>query len=200
MHIAEGVLSTPVLISGAAATATVTVIGLAKMSYEEIPKVSVLTSAFFIASLIRLPIGPASEHLILNGLMGIVLGWSAFPAILVALILQCILFQYGGITTLGVNTFSMAAPAVICYYLFRKPIGSFRISVAAFFGFITGLLGVLIAGIFVATALILSQSSFERPAYMIVIAHIPIMIVEGLLTAAVVSSLRKTKPEIFRNE
>ena len=33
--------------------------------------------------------------------------------------LQAILFQYGGITVLGVNTFNMAFPAVVCYYAFR---------------------------------------------------------------------------------
>ena len=46
-------------------------------------------------------------HLILNGLLGMLLGWAAFPSIFVALMLQAILFQYGGITVLGVNTFNM---------------------------------------------------------------------------------------------
>jgi cobalt/nickel transport system permease protein len=39
-----------------------------------------------VASLIHVPIGPSNAHLILNGLVGLLLGWGAFPAILVALI------------------------------------------------------------------------------------------------------------------
>ena len=35
-------------------------------------------------------------HLVLNGLMGLLLGWLAVPAILVALFLQALLFQFGG--------------------------------------------------------------------------------------------------------
>ncbi len=117
MHISEGVLSTPVLISGAALAVAGTTIGLKKMDYERIPQVAVLSAAFFIASLLHVPIGPSSVHLILNGLMGLLLGWVAFPAILVGLLLQAILFQYGGLTSLGVNTVTMALPAVICFFL-----------------------------------------------------------------------------------
>ena len=113
MHISEGVLSTPVLLSGAALTVVGTAIGLKKMDYDRIPQVAVLSAAFFVASLIHVPIGPSSVHLILNGLLGLLLGWAAFPAILVGLALQALLFQYGGLIVLGVNTFNMAMPAVV---------------------------------------------------------------------------------------
>ena len=76
-------------------------IGLKKMDYEKLPEVAVLSSVFFVASLIHVPIGPSAAHLILNGLCGVLLGWLAFPAIFVGLTLQGVLFEYGGITTLG---------------------------------------------------------------------------------------------------
>ncbi|MDO9586042.1 MAG: cobalt transporter CbiM, partial [Syntrophales bacterium] len=113
MHISEGVLSAPVLVAGALLTVGGTAWGLKKMDYEKIPEVAVLSSAFFVASLIHVPVGPSSAHLILNGLVGLLLGWMAFPSILVALALQALLFQSGGFTTLGVNAFNMAAPAVL---------------------------------------------------------------------------------------
>ncbi|MBW2637609.1 MAG: cobalt transporter CbiM, partial [Deltaproteobacteria bacterium] len=119
MHISEGVLSAPVLIAGAAVAVAGISIGLRRMDNDNIPKVAVLSSAFFVASLIHVPLGPASVHLVLNGIIGILLGWLSFPSIFVALTLQAILFQFGGITTLGVNTVVMALPGVICYYLFR---------------------------------------------------------------------------------
>ena len=115
MHISEGVLSAPVLITGAALTATAVGLGLKKMDYDRIPQVAILSSVFFVASLIHIPIGPANAHLVMNGLTGLLLGFSAFPAILVGLILQAILFQFGGITTLGINTFNIAFPALISF-------------------------------------------------------------------------------------
>ena len=95
MHISEGVLSGPVLLSGAALAVAGTAIGLKKLDYDQVAKVGMLSAAFFVASLIHVPIGPSNAHLILNGLVGLLLGWAAFPAILVALVLQAVLFQFG---------------------------------------------------------------------------------------------------------
>jgi cobalt/nickel transport system permease protein len=55
-----------------------------------------------VSSLVSVPVGPGSVHLLLNGLMGLLLGWAAVPAILVALILQAVFFGFGGILVLGV--------------------------------------------------------------------------------------------------
>src|SRR3569832_673704 len=98
MHISDGILSGPVLADGFAGTAMVAGLTLRKMDMEEIPKVSVITAVFFVASLIHVPVGPSSVHLILNGLDGVVLGWRAFPAIMLGIILQAILFGHGGVS------------------------------------------------------------------------------------------------------
>ena len=42
-----------------------------------------------------------------------ILGWAAFPAFLVALFLQAVLFQFGGLTTLG-------GPAIEAYLRRRE--------------------------------------------------------------------------------
>ena len=127
MHISEGVLSAPVLVTGAVLAAAGVAVGLKKIDYEKIPQVAVLSSAFFVASLIHVPIGPSSIHLIINGINGLLLGWLCFPSILVALSLQAILFQFGGITVLGINTVNMALPGVICYYLFNRLVNQKRV-------------------------------------------------------------------------
>src|SRR4030042_6506194 len=103
---------------------------------------AVLSSAFFVASLIRVPIGPSSVHLVLNGLVGVLLGWMAFPSILVALALQALLFQFGGFTSLGVNTFNMAAPAVMAYYLFNFLIRKTNHFISMLAGFGAGVIGI----------------------------------------------------------
>jgi cobalt/nickel transport system permease protein len=195
MHISEGVLSAPVLIGGGALTAVGTAIGLKKLDYDRIMTVSILASTFFVASLIHVPLGPGSIHLILNGLLGVILGWSAFPAILIALLLQAIFFQFGGLVVLGVNTFNMAAPAVLCYYLLRPWLRNPKTRAGA--AFAGGFLSVLLAGLLMALSLALSDSGFLDTAKLVVAAHLPIMIIEGFITMFTVSFLARVQPEIL---
>ena len=83
MHIAEGVLSAPVLITGAVVAAAGIAYGLKKIPANHLMLASLLGSAFFVASLIHVPIGFSSAHLILNGLIGAILGAASFPIIFV---------------------------------------------------------------------------------------------------------------------
>jgi len=197
MHISEGILSAPVLIAGASLTATAVGYSLKKMEHKEIPKVALLSSVFFVASLIHVPVGPSSVHLILNGIIGILLGWAAFPAILVALALQGVLFQFGGITTLGVNTFNMALPAIICYYLFNRGVRGENNFIALMMAFVCGFLAVLLSGVIVAAALVFTGEPFLQAAKLVLFVHLPVMILEGVLTTFCIGFLRKVRPEIL---
>ncbi len=197
MHISEGVLSAPVLVTGAVLSAVGVAIGLRKMSYEKIPQVAVLSSAFFVASLIHVPIGPSSAHLVLNGLLGVLLGWMAFPSILVALALQALLFQFGGFTVLGVNTFIMAVPAMLAFFLFRPLLRKESQAIVSTGGFLAGAIGIAAGAFIVAFTLISTGESFLNVAKLIVVSHIPVMIIEGIITAFCVLFLKKVKPEIL---
>ena len=193
MHISEGVLNAPVLITGAVLAITGTAVGLRRMDYDRVAHVGVLAAAFFVASLIHVNVGPSSTHLILNGILGLLLGWSAFPAILVALILQSLFFQFGGITTLGVNTILMALPAVICYYAFRKWIH--RSPLIAMIGsFACGFVSVLLSALLLGLALVFTEKSFWSLAGLIVAANLPIMLIEGIVTVFCVAFLKKVDP------
>jgi len=196
MHISEGVLSGPVLISGAALAAAGTAIGLKKLDYDHIAKAGMLSAAFFVASLIHVPVGPSNAHLILNGLVGLLLGWAAFPAIVAALVLQTAFFQFGGITTLGVNTIIMALPAVLCYLVFGRMIHN-GIRTAAAAAFFCGCLSVLISGLLAALALVFTEKNFLEASGLLIVYNIPIMIIEGIVTAMCVTFLRKVRPEML---
>ena len=196
MHISEGVLSPTILGAGAVLAALGITIGLRKLDYDRLMTVAILAAAFFVGSLVHVPIGPSSAHLILNGLLGALLGWASFPAIFVALMLQGVLFQYGGITVLGVNTFNMAFPAVLGFYIFRPlmlSLGRVRLVGA----FCCGALAVAGAGFLTALSLAWTDEGFLRAAQLLFLAHIPIMIVEGMITALVISFLAKVRPEIL---
>lgn len=196
MHISEGVLSAPVLGAGMAIAVIGTTVGLKKLKEDKIPQAAILSAAFFVASLIHVPIGPSSVHLILNGLLGLMLGWVAFPCILIALLLQGVLFQFGGITTLGVNTVIMATPAVVCYYLFATL--SHKIGVVSYAAsFACGFLSVFFSGLLVGTALFFSQESFLEVAWAVVFAHLPVMIIEGFMAVFCISFFKKVQPELL---
>lgn len=196
MHISEGVLSAPVLVSGGALAAAGTAIGLKKIDYDHLARVGILSATFFVASLVHVPIGPSSVHLIMNGILGLLLGWAAFPAILVALLLQAVFFQFGGITTLGVNTIIMALPAVICYYLFAPLLHKER-KYLLLAGFGCGFCAVLFGGVIVGLALMFTEENFLKVAMLVVTAHIPVMIIEGIVTAFCVVFLKKVQPAML---
>ncbi len=196
MHISEGALSLPILAGSGAFVALGTALGLKRLDYDKIMTVALLSSAFFVASLIHVPVGPVSMHLMLNGLLGVILGFGAVPAIAVALILQALLFQFGGLTVLGVNAFIMAAPAVIVYLLFGSMIraGGKKGLIGGFLG---GSLAVLLSALFMAVSLVSSDESFVKTAQLLVTIHVPIMFIEGLITMFSVSFLARVQPDLL---
>lgn len=195
MHISEGLLE-PKILAGTAILAAVGVaIGLGRTRDTDIPSMGMLSAAFFVASLVHVPIGPGSMHLVLNGLLGMVLGIRAFPVILVGLLLQALLFQFGGLTALGANTLNMALPAVIVSLVLgwaKKPgVNGAVFTVAAF---LCGAGSVLASGLMVGLTLGLNGEAFLPAATALVIGHIPVMIIEGLVTASCMGFLKKVKP------
>jgi len=160
MHISEGILSGPVLTGGWALTLAGLGIGVKRLKEHEIPKAAVIASAFFVASLVHVPVGPSSAHMLLIGLSGLLLGWVCFPVMFVALLLQAILFQFGGIVVLGVNTLIMALPAVAVSLLFRKVISHGSRKLATVFSFLSGVAGVFFSAILCSLALLFTEKKF----------------------------------------
>lgn len=196
MHISEGVLAGKVLASGAVLALAGTAWGLRKLKNEQMVHVAILASAFFVASLIHVNIGPVSVHLILNGVVGLLLGMAAFPAILTALVLQAMLFQYGGITVLGVNAVIMGVPAVLVHYMFSPFLGkSPGLTFAA--AFLAGMSSIALSALLLGAALWFSNKEFLETIIAILSAHIPVMIIEGIVTGFCVSFLVKVYPEIL---
>ncbi len=198
MHISEGVLRPEILVGAAVLTAGFVALGLRRIEDREIPAMGILSAAFFVASLVHVPAGPVSVHLVLNGLLGMLLGFRAFPSILIALFLQALMFQFGGLTSLGANTLNMGLPALVCYLALgwaRKPgIGT---KTAATAGFLCGFFSVLLSGVMVGTTLALNGEAFVPAAKVVVIAHLPVMVIEGFLTSSCLVFIKKVKPEML---
>ncbi len=197
MHISEGVLSAPVLIGGAVLAAGGLAKGLKSVSADDIPKAAVMAAAFFVASLIHVNIGPASTHLVLGGLIGLFLGWAAFPVIFAGLLLQGILFQFGGLTVLGVNTFNIAFPAVCLSLILRKAITGKNKTASSVAAFVCGGGSILLSSFLVALSLYLTGQEFKVAALGILLGNLPIVFIEGLMCALVVAFLAKVRPHIL---
>ncbi len=196
MHISEGVLSAPVLLAGGGAALAGTWAGLRRLDHDQLITAATLSSAFFVGSLVHVPLGPSSVHLLLNGLLGMILGWAAFPCILVALLLQALLFQFGGLTVLGVNTVNVAVPAILCRLLLAGQLraGGRRAAVAGFLGGAGAVLG---TALMAALSLTFTDEGFLGAARLIVAAHVPVMLIEGLVTMFAVGALARMYPSVL---
>lgn len=210
MHIPDGILPAEVAIAGYVTAGALTAFALRKIDRMEdaqaqIPKAALLTSAFLVASWIHVPVPPTSAHLVLNGVLGVMLGYYAIPAILIGLFFQAVMFQHGGLTTLGVNATMMGIPALLAYYLFRARyvFGLTGPRWTSVFAFISGALGVGLAALIAMTILIATIPSHldvdaEREAIItLTLAHGPIALIEGLFTALLVNYLLRVKPDLI---
>jgi cobalt/nickel transport system permease protein len=119
VHISDNVLATEWWVGGFAVAGLLAALGAWRVRDDEIPRVALLTAAFFVASSFHIRVGPTSVHLLLNGLVGVLLGLRAGLAIPVGLLLQYLLLQHGGISTLGVNSCVLTLPALGAWLLFR---------------------------------------------------------------------------------
>jgi len=197
MHISDGVINGSLCLASAGAAAVITTVALKKTSHDDIPRISVMTAAFFAASLIHIKIGPASTHLVLNGIAGIILGMAAFPSILIALIFQAVMFHHGGITTLGINAIIMGLPAIAASYIFRAGYKNKSTLIKKLTCFSAGTLAVLFSTVIMAACLVTSGAEFNRISQIAVAVQIPLALVEGIVTVMLVSFLERVKPDLL---
>lgn len=196
MHIADGVLPTSVAAGSYVLTLAGLGLSLRAVDHRDLPKIAVVTSSFFVASLIHLPLGPTSVHLLLPGIVGALLGQAAFLSITVGLFLQSLLFQFGGLTALGANGLMMGVPALLCGLVFHRLRGTTKLSNAVVGGLVSAV-GVLLAALLLALLLATGGEEFLGVARMAVLAHVPVMVVEGVVGGFVISFLFRVKPELL---
>jgi len=200
MHIADGVLSTPVAAGTSVLTAAALVYSVKGMKEEEIPKTSLMAGVFFAVSLISIPVGPSTIHPLFAGLLGVMLGRRAPLAIFVGLLLQAVLFQHGGLTTLGANALMLAVPALLAYKLFygmaNRPV--------FLRGALAGGLSVMITVLLLIVLLFLTDPRFGEGTMSVInilaIGHLPLVVIEALVTGSALQLIQKAKPEMLINE
>ena len=151
------------------------------------------------ASFVHVRLGPTSVHLLLNGLLGLLLGWAALPALAVALFLQSVLLGHGGLTALGANVLGMGLPGVVIgipfSYLCRRA-GSTGLAMG--WGALAGGLSVLLTAAAFATFLHVSDpQAYALTIRALVVAHVPIVFLEAGVTGAAIGLVRRVHPELL---
>lgn len=195
MHLSEGILKPEILIVGAFISTALTLYSFKSLKDEEIPKTAVLSALFFLATFIHIPIGPTSVHLILGGLVGALLGIHSFIAIFVALLLQALLFGFGGITTLGINLFNLATPALFAGLLFMMPVRYEWQKNILWFSL--GFIPLFLSALLLSLTLSINGELFYDAAKLALIAHFPVMVIEGLITLFALRFIEKVSPSLL---
>lgn len=196
-HIPDGVLSAPVLVGGWVVAAAGVAIAARRLDERTIPRTAILSTVFFVSSLVAVPVGPSSVHLLLAALMGLLIGVLTIPAVMIGLVLQALFFGSGGLTTLGVNTVNIALPGVLLGMVFLPFVERAGAARAAVLAAISAALAVAITGGGVALALALSSSEFVPSARIVLVTYVPLMIGEGLITGFAMSFLKRVRPEML---
>lgn len=212
MHLPDGILPAGVCLAGYGAAAlgcaaSLAVIRTRPDPHREVPKASIFTAAFFVASWIHVPVPPTSVHLVLTGLLGAVLGPYAMLAVTIGLFFQAVVFQHGGLTTLGVNATLMGFPAMAVGALFRamRPAWQRRRALATLAGFAAGAVGILLSAAGFAVVLVTAVPAGLDPSLRnagitaLTVGHLPLALVEGVFTALVVLFLRSVQPELLES-
>jgi len=196
MHISDGIMPTSLALGSGVISLGLSAWSSRMTRSEDLPKVAVVAAAFFVAALVHVPLGPTSVHLLLPGLVGALLGPSAFLAIALGLVLQSLMFQFGGLTALGGNALIMGLPALACGLIFQlfKGAGAKRQMLV---GALCGGLGIVGAALLLAVLLAMSGEDFLGVAQLALVAHLPVAGIEALVAAFIIRFLARVKPEML---
>jgi cobalt/nickel transport system permease protein len=190
MHIADGILPAGACLAAhAVALAAVSWTGR-KIEAGEVVRMGLLSSAIFVVSMFHFPVGGSSIHLGLTGLAGVLLGRRAMPVIYTTLLFQALLFQHGGLLSLGVNAVNMGLgtlAAAAIWKLRGLPEGARA--------FAAGLIGTLLPAALMAAEFY--AADYGKGFAVIVTVYAGVAAIEGAVTSFIVEFVRRVKPAIL---
>lgn len=210
MHIPDGFLD-PYWAAATYAASALFYATAYKLKKESIDpqKLSLLTTlaaGIFVAQMLNWPLpGGTSLHLVGAALAAILLGpFYGAVAMGLVLLVQCLVFHDGGITTLGANVLNMAVVGVLVgYYLYKavvRAMGANEKSVllGAFLG---GWMSVFVAGVLCGVEVGLSpQFPYAVSVSVPVMGlwHLALGVIEGIITGLVALYIYKRNPALLQ--
>lgn len=212
MHMANELLSVPVagltLVIAAAAVAIAALRARRLATDDRLPLLGVMGAFVFAAQMINfsLPGMPGtSGHLGGGVLLAILLGPAAAIVTMTAiLIVQCLLFQDGGLLALGCNIINLGVvPSLVGWQVYRLLLGAPSLA-AAWRQYLAAWLA-CVAGVAAGAALVPVQAAVSGVLQVplshflgvMIGVHLIIGLCEGGLTFAVIAYLRRVRPELM---
>jgi cobalt/nickel transport system permease protein len=191
MHIADGIISNYICLSAHVVSISLVAYTGRKADADDIPVMGITGAALFVISLIHIPFAGTTLHLGLFGLAGILLGLRSIPVIYTVLLFQSLIFQHGGLMTLGVNVLNMSAGAYFAFLIWKWKVipESIRAILAG------------IAGVFVPVSLMgieFMLTGYGKGILLLFSIYIVAAIAEAMLTVGIVKFFRKIKSDILK--
>lgn len=192
MHIADGILPPAWCIAGHAISLGAVALLGRRVEPWEVARMGMLSATSFVVSMIHFPLLGTSVHLGLFGLTGILLGGRAFPVIFTTLLFQALLFQHGGLLSLGLNALNMGLGALAASFIWKTPTLPDPVRGAAA-GF---------AGTYIPALLMVAE--FQAAGYgkgfaAIAVIYLAVACIEAGLTLSAITFLRQAKPAILES-
>ena len=191
MHVADGIFPVGACVAAHIAAYGGLYVSGRNLRAEDTSRMGLLAAASFVVSTIQFPLAGASMHLGLYGLLGVLLGRRAFPVLFAGLLFQSLLFQHGGLLSLGLNALNMGCGALAGWAIWL--IGALPETPRAA---AAGFAGALLPAFLLAAEFELA--AYGRGFYVIASAYAAVALVEAAVTVAIITFLRKTKPEILQ--
>lgn len=205
MHIPDGFLDLKTW--GSLAVVSGIFLGLAvkktnkKLGEKQVPLLGVTAAFIFAAQMLNFPVaGGTSGHFMGGVLAGVLLGpFSGLLVMSTVLIVQCLIFQDGGLTALGANIFNMGVVgSFLAYYLWFICAKLFPRPISIFF---SAWLSIMLAASFCALELAFSGTVPLRIVLPAMVGiHTLIGLGEGIITVGILSFLEKIRPDLLALE
>lgn len=212
MHISEGILPFPWALFWFLVLTPFLALGvrrLNRLSREDLsmkPLVGLLTAVVFIISCMPIPVPTAGtcSHPCGTGVSAILVG--PLVSILIAavsLLIQALFLAHGGLSTLGANTFSMGVVGSLAGWLVFRALRKAGAGLGVA-GFIAGLAADWAT--YTATSLILALGIrgeapllplFGKVVLAFLPTQLPLGVLEGVLTAGMVTLLYRKRPDLL---
>jgi len=204
LHVPDGFLNTAVSLLCWLITLVVLVIALrkAQSAHDErlVPLAGVMAAFIFAAQMINFPVaGGTSGHLLGAALAFMVLGpWLGLLVMTAVITMQALLFQDGGLLTMGANILIMGiVPGFVGYGIYQLAASRNRRLKMAAAGMAAWLS--VVAGAFV-TAFLLGISGTANLALVVPLmvgVHMLIGVGEALITVAALAFVTRTRPQLM---
>ena len=201
MHIPDGFLDTRTIVATSAVSAGALYLAIKKINQHfspyKVPLMGVLASFAFVAQLLAFPVvGGTSTHITGAVLLAVILGpYTSLVIIALILVLQALLFQHGGILTLGANILNLGIMgSLFGYLIYRMRQNFFMAGVAAFLTLVAG-------GICAAAELAVSgRLPFHAAVISMTSAQAITGLVEGFVTFSILAVIQRVRPDLLSLE